>query len=177
MVARHAATNAAAIIPALAIVVLIWWITGRGTDWVSARSGEINAWFIARFGREDVSALFTAITWISRWLRWVLAPLLALSLLASIGAAGWRSAIRPGWLRKALSPTRLALTTVWFAVLVAAPWVYLAPWRPRDLPATSVELVFISAKLFVTAVLMATGAALMAREAAQCLTQPTISTP
>ena len=43
----------------------------------------------------------------------------------------------------------------WFAVLIALPWLYLVPWRPAGLPATSIELAFIVAKLSVTAILMA----------------------
>jgi len=50
-------------------------------------------------------------------------------------------------------------------VLVAAPWVYLTPWRPAGLPATSVELAFIAAKLALTAASMATGLALIVRQA------------
>jgi len=163
---RRAAVNAPAILPALAIVFVLWWIAGRGAGWVFAHSGEISAWFIARFGREDVSALFTGVTWIARWLRWVVGPLLALSFLASIGAAGWSSAFGLRWIRHAMSPLRLILATVWFGVLVAVPWVYLAPWRPRGLPAVSVELAFIAAKLLITGVLMAMGVALMIRQAA-----------
>ena len=40
------------------------------------------------------------------------------------------------------------------------------PWRPTDLPATSIELAFIIAKLSATALLMAIGAALIIRQAA-----------
>ncbi|MEO8678595.1 MAG: hypothetical protein ABI665_06095 [Vicinamibacterales bacterium] len=166
-VGRRALAHAAGIIPALVIVLLIWWIAGYATGRVGLYSGEISAWFIARFGREDISVLFTTISWLTSWLRWVVAPLLALSLMASIGAAGWASAWRATWLRAALSPGRLVLSTLWFSALVAAPWVYLAPWRPRGLPATSVEIAFIAAKLLVTAVLMAMGLALMIREVAR----------
>lgn len=41
---RGAAANAAGVLPALAIVVAVWWIAGRSTGWISAHSGEINAW-------------------------------------------------------------------------------------------------------------------------------------
>lgn len=166
-VIRGAATGAPAILPALAMLLAIWWIVGRATGWVEAHSGEISAWFIARLGRENITPLFTTVTWVGRWLRWVLAPLLALSLMAAISSAGWSAAFRATWLRRALSPVRLGLSTLWFAVLVAAPWIYLAPWRPRGLPATTTEMIFIAAKLLVTAVLMATGAALMVREVAR----------
>ena len=48
------------------------------------RSGEINAWFIARFGWDDVSWLLHGDRGIvgRRGCRWVVAALLALSLMA-----------------------------------------------------------------------------------------------
>ena len=46
-------------IPAPSIVVVIWWLVGGATDrWITIHSGPINAWFIARFGWDDVSWLF-----------------------------------------------------------------------------------------------------------------------
>ncbi len=160
-------TGTPTIVPAVAIVGVVWWLTGRVTTWVTAHSGEINAWFIAQFGWDDISALFTGITWVANWIRWVVGPLLSLSLIASLLVGGWQSATRLSWIRRALAPTRLGLATVWFALLVAAPWIYLAPWRPRGLPATSIEIVFMVVKLSVTALLMAVGASVFVREAAR----------
>jgi hypothetical protein len=57
------------------------------------------------------------------------------------------------------------VSTLLFAVFVAAPWLYLTPWRPEGLPATSIELAFVIAKLAVTALLMAIGIALIIRQA------------
>ena len=59
-----------------------------------------------------------------------------------IGAAGGAAH------RRGVSPVAPGdCRTLWFALLVAAPWVYLAPWRPAGLPPTSVELAFIASKL------------------------------
>ena len=151
---RRAIIRIPAIIPAVLIAAIAWWVVSRVTGWVSAHSGEISAWFIARFGWSDVSALFSTINWTGWWIRWILAPMIALSFVA--GAIG-----------RGVSPRRLAVATVWFLVLVAAPWVYLAPWRPAGLPPTSVEPMFIALKLAVTALLMATGLALITREASR----------
>lgn len=151
---RRAIIRIPAIIPAMLIAAIAWWVVSRVTGWVSAHSGEISAWFIARFGWSDVSALFSTINWTGWWIRWILAPMIALSFVA--GAIG-----------RGVSPRRLAVATVWFLVLVAAPWVYLAPWRPAGLPPTSVEPMFIALKLAVTALLMATGLALITREASR----------
>jgi len=158
-------------VPAFLIAALltfaIWWAVGTTTSWISAHSGEISAWFIARLGWADLTPLFTGVTWGGRWLRWVVGPLLGLSLLGSLLASGWTSGREGLWLARAVSPVRLLLATLWFALLVAVPWTYLAPWRPRNLPATSVELVFIAAKLSVTAILMAIGAALFVRQSTE----------
>ena len=151
---RRAIIRIPAIIPAVLIAAIAWWVVSRVTGWVSAHSGEMSAWFIARFGWSDVSALFSTINWTGWWIRWILAPMIALSFVA--GAIG-----------RGVSPRRLAVATVWFLVLVAAPWVYLAPWRPAGLPPTSVEPMFIALKLAVTALLMATGLALITREASR----------
>ena len=41
------------------------------------------------------------------------------------------------WITRALAPLTLATATLLFAALVAAPWIYLTPWRP-DRPAPDV---------------------------------------
>lgn len=149
---RRAVARIPAIVPAALIVAIAWWLVGRVTSWVSAHSGEISAWFIVRLGWADVSALFTGINWAGWWVRWIFMPMIALSLVA-------------GAIRRGVSPLRLAIATVGFLLLVAAPWVYIAPWRPAGLPPTWVEPLFIAAKLVITAVVMAIGAALIIREA------------
>jgi hypothetical protein len=144
---------------------LIWWLVGVATNRVTIYNGPISAWFIASFGWADVSWLFTAIQWLSKWLKWVVAPMLALSLMAGILATGWRALSRVAWITRALAPLPLGIATLLFAALVAAPWLYLTPWRPAGLPATSIELAFIIAKLSVTTLLMAIGVALIIRQA------------
>ena len=63
--------------------------------------------------------------------------------------------------------TRWLLGAAFFALFVAVPWMYLVPWRPRGIPATSAELAFIGAKLAVAAILFAVGAAIIIREASR----------
>lgn len=171
----RAARRLPSVIPAALIVLVLWWVASRVDTWVALRSGEINAWFIARFGWSDMSWLFTAIRWFTTWLRWVMSALLALSLMAGIVSAGWRAAAQAAWLRRALRPRALLLATVWFVALIVLPWTYLVPWRPRWVPPTSVELVFIMVKLSLSAVLHALGVALIAREALRVLPNPTDS--
>jgi len=78
---------------------------------------------------------------------------------------GWRTLTGMRWVTRALAPLSLGIATIAFGVLIAAPWTYLTPWRPEGLPATSIELAFIIAKLSVTALLMASGLALIVRQA------------
>jgi hypothetical protein len=162
---RRALTAIAGAIPAAAIVLIVWWLTTRGEAWVGLRSGQINAYFIAQFGWDNMSWLFTTIHYIAAWCRWVLSGLLALSLIAGFVALGWSALGQAAWLRRALRPRALLVATLWFVVLIAVPWIYLVPWRPKALPASAVEGAFIAAKLSFSAVLFAIGAALIAREA------------
>lgn len=152
---RRALWRAPAVVPAVLIVVAIWWLVSHAETWVALRSGQINAWFIARFGWDDMSWLFTGIRYGAMWIRWVMAALLAVWVMATL-VHGFKFR---------LSVMRVALATLWFAVLIALPWAYLVPWRPAWLPPTNVELAFSIVKLAVAAGLLATGAALVIREA------------
>lgn len=151
----QAARQAPAVVPAALLVIAIWWLAVHAETWVALRSGAINAWFIARFGWDDVSWLFAMVRYGSIWVRWLVAGLLSIWLMASLlhGA------------KHRVSIVRVGLASLWFAILIVVPWAYLVPWRPAGLPATSVEPAFIGAKLLVAAVVMAGGAALIVREA------------
>jgi len=162
---RTSVATVPAAIPAALLVGAVWWLTGAVTDRITINSGPINAWFIATLGWDDVAWLFTGIDWLASWLKWVVAPLLGLAMMGRIIRGGWRELPGVTWLRHGLAPINLAVATLCFAAFVAVPWIYLAPWRPASLPATTLELVFIIAKLSVTAVLMATGTALIIRQA------------
>ncbi len=164
-VVTHAWRSSPGVLPAALIIWVIWWLAHRVEVWVTLRSGQINAWFIAQFGWDDMSWLFTSIGVAADWFRWVVAALLALSLMAGFVAIGWRALGQPAWLRRALRPRALAAATLWFGALIALPWLYLLPWRPENLPPTSIELAFIAAKLSIAAMLFALGAALMVYEA------------
>lgn len=163
---RAAVAGTPAVIPGVAIALAIWWLVDSATDRVTVYSGPINGWFIAIVGWDDVGWLFRGIEWLAAWLKWVVAPMFGLSAMAGILEGGWRVLSGTTWISRALAPVALGIATVVFAGLVAAPWQSLVPWRPAGLPATSIELAFILAKLSLTAVLMAFGAALIIRQAA-----------
>ena len=162
---RRLLPRVASIVPAAIVALLFWWIAGRIDTWVALRTGEINAWFIARFGLDDVSWLFTAVRYTTAWLRWVIGGVLAVSLMAGVAHVGWRAIVMPAWVGRSLRPRALLLATVWFVALVVVPWVYLVPWRPVWLPPTGAEMTFIVTKLSAAAILIAAGAALMIYEA------------
>jgi hypothetical protein len=175
---RGAMGGVPAAVPAALVVFAIWWLVGSATDRITIYSGQINAWFIASLGWDDVSWLFTGVRWFAAWLKWVVAPMLAFSLMASLLAQGWHRPTDISWFTRALAPRPLVTSTLLFAVLVAVPWIYLTPWRPTGLPATSIELAFIIAKLSLTALLMAIGAALIIRQASTlALQHPSTSAP
>ena len=169
---KRAARAIPAVVPAAVIVVLLWWLAGGIDNGMARNSGPINAWFIARFGWDDVSWLFTGVSFVAMWLRWVVAALLAVSLMAGIVTTGWRAIAQAAWIRRALSPRALVVATVCFAAFFVLPWLYLVPWRPAGLPATSVEMLFIAGKLAVAAVLMSLGAALIVHEAIRVRPSP-----
>jgi hypothetical protein len=151
---RRTITHAPAIVPAAMIVMAIWWLVAQAEAWLAMRSGVITAWFIARFGWDDMSWLFTMIRYGAAWARWVLAGVLGIWLMACLLRGR----------KHRLPMTRIGFATLWFVLLIAAPWFYLVPWRPAGLPPTSAELVFIGAKLSIAALVMAAGAALFIRE-------------
>ncbi len=164
---RRACRSIPGVIPAASIVLLIWWLANRAEVWLAMRSGQISAWFIARFGWSDVSWLFTGLGYVADWFRWVVAGLLAVSLMAGFVAIGWRAIPQAAWLRRALHPRALVVTTLCFVGLIAVPWTFLVPWRPQSLPPTSIEFAFIVAKLSLSALLFAVGAAVMVYEASR----------
>jgi hypothetical protein len=164
---RRAWRSIPGVIPAALIVLVIWWLAQRAEAWLTMRSGPISAWFIARFGWSDVSWLFAGLGYVADWFRWVIAGLLALSLMAGFVAIGWRALAQAAWLRRALNPRAVAVATLWFVGLIALPWMYLVPWRPQNLPPTSIEFLFIVAKLSLSAALFAVGTALMIYEASR----------
>ena len=163
---RRSLASIASIVPAGLIILLLWWLTSRAEGFIAESSGQINAWFIARFGWDNISWLFTSIRYVAMWLRWVLGAMLALSLMAGMLALGWRAIGQGAWITRALRPRALLIATLCFGILIVLPWAYLVPWRPANLPATNIEMVFIVSKLSIAAILAAIGLALVAREAA-----------
>jgi hypothetical protein len=136
-------------------LVLAWIAIGRFDRWVLDHQGEINAWFIARFGWADIAWLLRAETWASRWLRWAVVPVMCVSLLATLLTSETRTA----WLRRALHWRTLLVVTTAFVLLMALPW-QLTAWRPQ-LPPTWLQPTLAAVRLGAAFVLGTTGFALL----------------
>lgn len=147
-------------------LALVLWSAGRADAWLQATSGNISAWFLARFGWTDVSWLITGASWAMAWLRWVAGPWLALTLLAAALDPARDAGMARAWMRRATNVRGLAFATLWFVLLVALPW-QLALWRPSGVPATWIEPALAGLRLLLAGVLMMTGVGLIVRAAVQ----------
>jgi hypothetical protein len=154
---RRAVRNLHWVIVAALPAVLLWWAILRADRWVLDHSGEINAWFIARLGWADISWLFRAEVWLSRWLRWSLIPLIALTLAGALIHSGTRGL--GGRCRRVLGWRSIAIGALAFGFFVALPLPLIA-WRPR-LPPTWLEPAAAAARLGAVGLLWAAGAALL----------------
>ena len=141
-------------------VALLTWAIRRSDGWIAQRSGEISAWFIARFGWADPTPFFTAHNYLSVWLRWVVVPVAAIALLAACLQHGTRGAASSRWLRSAWHWRTLAISTVAFVALIALPW-QAARWPQEQLPPTWVQPVVAALRLSLIAIAAAIGAAIM----------------
>jgi hypothetical protein len=142
---------------ALGPLAAAWWAIGQMDGWVERHAGEIQAWFILRFGWADITALFTAQTWVSRWLRWALFPVLSLSFLATLLS---NQAGSPGaFVRRAWHWRTIGMATLVFVLLFALPW-QLTAWRP-ELPPTWIEPAVAAGRLGLALLLALAGAAIM----------------
>lgn len=180
--ARSAVIGLPWFVLALVPILLIAWLTGRADAWLMSKSGEISAWFIARFDWVDVSWLVIGAHFVLAWLQWVAGPWLGLTLFAVAVDPARNTAASPErrptalalrWISSACRWRPLALVTLWFLLLLALPW-HLARWRPTGLPPTWIEPALAAARLLVVAALMTIGAALIVRAAVR---RPTPAPP
>ncbi|MFN2444850.1 MAG: hypothetical protein ABR606_04590 [Vicinamibacterales bacterium] len=111
-----------------------------------------------------MSWLVSAATWALAWLRWIVAPWLALTLFATALEPNRQASLVKSWLRQACTLRLLALATVWFVIFIALPW-RLALWRPGGLPPTWIEAPIAGLRLLIAALLMTIGALLIIRTA------------
>lgn len=159
--ARRVLTPLAFVLGAL-VFAAIWWAVTRAAAWLDAHGGEIDAWLMVTFGWARTEPLFTATQWLLVFLRAIVGPTLGLALAFAVARLGLRDAWRTRWLRAGLSPRQLALVTLWMLAFVALPWRAVV-WRPRGLPPTWMEAMFVTVKLAAMFLLANIGWALVIR--------------
>jgi hypothetical protein len=141
--------GARALIPfvcGVAVAAACWWAARRIEGWHVGRSGEIDAWMIARFNAANTVWVHRTINAVAFVLRWIVGLALGWSVLAAWARGGVRAIARLTWVRTGLSPQTIALTAIAIVLFVALPW-RAAWWRPRGLPATWVEPASAATKL------------------------------
>lgn len=140
--------------------VLLWWLVGIGDRWLVAHSGEIAAWFIARFGWADMTWLMRALDWLSLWLRGVVAPLLGLALFNALLLQGAAALGRRWWLGRALRFSTLIVSTLAFSLFVLLP-LQAAYWPSTGLPPTWVQPALAGLRLLAVGLIMTLGWAII----------------
>jgi hypothetical protein len=159
--------GALAFVPALLFVAAGWFAVENALGWVTARSGEISAWFLAVFDWQDVRPLIRTAVLFGEWLRRIVIPFAALIGLGHAIAGAWQPTAPYAWLPQASAPIRLLLVTAVAALTLWAPVTYALYWMPRGLPATWVEPAIAAIKLATIAVVGAAGLSLIIRLAAR----------
>jgi hypothetical protein len=161
---RQALMRSLRVLPAfmVATIVLlaIFWIVAAMELRYEARTGELDAWLIAKFNWTRTAWLHRVITYTFDALRYVLGVSLAVSLVAFAAVEGFAAIFRLRWLRRALSPGQLAIVLLAGAGLFWLPWNYVY-WRPAAIPPNTAELLFNGTKLVIVGVLMNLGIALL----------------
>lgn len=144
-------------VPALLLVVVGWLAVGSAIGRLTARSGEISAWFLVTFDWQDVRPLIRAAVLFGEWLRWVVIPFAALIWLGRAIAGRWQTAAPYAWRPQASAAVRLLLVTAIAALTLWAPLAYGLYWMPRSLPQTWIEPAIAAAKLSAIAIVSAIG--------------------
>jgi hypothetical protein len=152
------------LLPVFVLALLVWlavsWACGWLDGWHEAHATEMDAWLIATFNWTHTVGLHRTLDSLVAFLRYVAGTSLAVSLVAVAAFGGGAAVLRLRWIARACSPLQLSAIAVAIFGLMWLPWqaVY---WRPRSLPASSLEVAFAAVKLLVLAVLAHLGWALV----------------
>ena len=161
---RTALGRSLRVLPAFVIALLLWWaiswMVGRLEARYEVNTGELTAWFIAKFNWTRTGWVHRLIPLALDALRYVLGVSLAVSLVAFAAIEGFAGLFRLRWLLRALTPGQLVIIAIAIAGLIWLPWQYIY-WRPAAIPANSIELLFNAVKLAIVALLIHIGWALI----------------
>lgn len=136
------------VVLALVIVGVLCGAAGWFETWWTSRAGEIDAAAIVAGDVTQTQPLHTAVRWLVAFVQWVVVPAWLATALTWMAGYERRDVLGLKWLGAGLH-WRLVLTTlVAVALLVWLPWRWVY-WRPRGLPASTVEVIFTAVKLGV----------------------------
>ena len=150
--------RATAFIVAAAIFGAIWWLTGRASAWWLQRTGEIDAVLMLRLGWTRTSSLHASVRWALLFLRYLVGLSMALTAMKRSMDGSLTIAVLIG----SITPSRLVEIAVCLVLFFLLPW-RVVWWRPRAIPPTWTEPVFVAVKLGVLYVLANFGWALILR--------------
>lgn len=145
-----AARRAIAALPSFFAGVVIfgglWWLTGFAEASWRGHRGEVDAMFLRYLGTARTEPLHRSTLWLLFLIRWGL----GLSVVAALVAAGVSGGRLATIGRDLRSIRMIALGAACAGVIAVTQGVWrVVLWRPRGLPASGVELVFVAAKLIV----------------------------
>jgi hypothetical protein len=124
----------------------LWWLTGFAEAWWRGHRGEVDAVFLRYMGTARTGPLHQSVLWVIFLARWALGLSVVAALIAA-GISGGRLATIGRDLR---SIRMIALGAACAGVIAVTQGLWrLVFWRPQGLPASGVELVFVTAKLMV----------------------------
>lgn len=160
----------------LAIFLLVWWVTATLFRLHQTFRGELDAWLLLNFEWTRTAWLHTGLRGIVTAIRFPLGIALALGATAAIVLGSWRAGLTFRWLRSALGWRSLVIALVVFVACLWGPW-QVVDWRPRGLPPTWVEPVFVGAKLLLLYVWATAGCTWLIVSAARRHRQPPTDLP
>jgi len=136
------------VLAALVVVGLLCGGAGWFEHWWLRRAGEVDAALIAAGDVTRTGWLHASVRWCVALLQWVVVPAWIAASLAWAAAYGRRDMVSLKWLTAGLHWRLLLVTLAGVLLLVWLPWVAVY-WRPRALPASTIEIAFTVIKLGV----------------------------
>ena len=137
--------------------------------WWANRAGEVDAAAIVAGDVTSTQPLHAAARWAVAFVQWVVVPAWLATCLAWIAGYERRDVLGLKWLATGLHWRLVAVTLVAVVVGVWLPWRWIY-WRPRGLPASTVEVVFAGMKIGLVYLLSQLAWALVLRTAASRVT-------
>jgi hypothetical protein len=161
------------VLVAIVVVGLLCGAAGWFESWWVARAGQVDAAAIAAGDVTNTRPLHATVHWLVVVVQWILVPAWLATALAWIAGYERRDVLGMKWLTAGLHWRILLVTAASVIVLVWLPWrvVY---WRPRGLPASSLEMGFTVVKLGLIYLLSQVAWAIALATAARRVTAPAV---